>query len=275
MSNFFAGGALKGLGGLLMGKSGLGPSINLFNTLSLQQQQMLNNAIGLGQLGINKVGASFDKARAGVNQAKGAATTEARDAGVQAAGAASNNAVSRGITNTSTIPAVSRGIGSDLAKHIAWLDSQASSALGGLDVAEGQSLNAGYNNLGQLYTQFGQNNAALASPIMAQLAQGQPGILGPLATFGGLAMASDPRLKKEIEFEGMAYTHGGVAFPTYSFEYKDPNLPGRYLGVMSTDVKQLPGVVTRAKSGFDTVDYLRLYELTGFQFKKLEERVTA
>ncbi len=265
---------IKDVKNTLFGKSGLGPSINLFNRLSLQQQQMLNNAVGLGQLGINKVGASFDKARVGVQQAKGAAKTEARDVATQAAGAASNAAVSRGITNTSTVPAISRGIGSDLAKHIAWIDAKSAEALGGLDVAEGQATSAGYNNLGQLFTQFGQSNAMLASPIMQQLAQGQPGILGPLLNFGGMAaIASDPRLKKDVEFEGMVHTHAGDAIPTYSFGYKDPNLPGRYLGVMSTDVKKLPGVVRRAKSGYDTVDYLRLYELTGFQFKKLEDKV--
>lgn len=266
-----------GLKDVLFGQSGVGPSIKLFNQLSLQQSQMLNNALGLQSLGLNRVGASFDKARTGINQAKGVAQTEAKDMATQAAGAASNSNVSRGITNTSTVPAISRGIGSDLAKHLAWIDANASQALGGLDVAQGQALNQGYQNMGQLFTQFGQNNAALAGPLMAQIAAGQPGILGPLLNAGatGLAAHSDPRLKKDIEFEGMVHTHSGEAIPTYSFAYKDPNLPGRYIGVMSTDVRKLKGVVKKSPSGYDMVDYLKLYELTGFSFKKLQDPVPA
>ena len=42
---------------------------------------------------------------------------------------------------------------------------------------------------------------------------------------------------------------------------------------MSTDVRKFKGLVKRAKSGYDTVDYLKLYDLTGFSFKKLEEKV--
>jgi hypothetical protein len=295
MGNFFS-----DLGGTLMGQSGIGPSISLFNKLSLQQQQMLNKALGMQQLGINQIQGGFDAARKGVNQAKGAAKTEAKDSGAQAYGAAANSAVSRGLTNTSSLDAVNRGIGSDLAKHMAWIDAQAGQQLGALDVGQAQALNQGYGQMGQLYSQFGQQNAALAGPLMQQLAQGQPGILGPLlgaagtyfglagmgggagagagwgagagAAAGGAAAFSDPRLKKEVEFEGMVHVKvTNEAIPTYSFEYKDPNMPGRYLGVMSTDVEHLPGIVHKGKGGFASVDYLKLYDLTGFSFRKIRE----
>lgn len=267
------GGLLGGVGKVLFGQSGVGPSINLFNKLSLQQQQMLNNAVGLGQLGINQIQGGFDKARTAVTQAKGVATTDAKDAATQAYGATANSAVSRGLTNTSTLDAANRGVGSDLAKHIAWIDANAGQQTGALDIGQANAMNQGYQGLGQLYTQFGQNNAALAGPLMAQIGQGQPGILGPLLQTGGMMAAmSDPRLKKNIEFEGMIHTKDGKSIPTYTFEYKDPNLPGRYHGVMSTDVKMLKGVVKREKTGYDSVDYLKLYDLTGFTFKKLGEK---
>ena len=287
------------LGDLLFGKSGIGPSINLFNKLSLQQQQMLNKAVGFQQLGLNQIGGAYGQARAAVQQSKGAAKTEARDAGTQAYGATANSAVSRGLTNTSSLDAANRGIGSDLAKHMAWIDAQAGQALGSLDIAQAGQLNQGYGQMGNLYTMFGQQNAAMAGPLMQQLAQGQPGILGPLlgaagtyfgmqgmgggggaaaggispgaagAMAGGMAFPSDPRLKKNISFEGMLEVYETKEkIPVFSYHYKHPELPDRYLGVMAPDVKHL-GVVSKSPSGYFQVDYKKLEKLTGFRFRKL------
>lgn len=178
-----------GMKDLLLGTSGVGPSINLFNKLSAQQQQMLNRAVGLQQLGINGLQGGFDKARTAATQAAGAAKQQSRDMATQALGATKNSAIGRGLFNTSTFDAANRGIGSDLMRHLASIDAMTSQQLGALDTAQAGAQAAGYGQMGNLYTQFGQNQAALAGPLFGAIGQGTPGILGPLLGMGGMAIA--------------------------------------------------------------------------------------
>jgi len=181
-------GAAKGLGGLLMGQSGAGAQMGLFNKLSAQQQQMLNKAVGFQQLGMNGIQGGFDQARTGVKQASGVAKQQSRDIATSALGATQNSAVGRGLMNTSTFDAANRGIGSDLMRHLASIDAMTSGQLGQLDTQQAGAMAAGYSQLGNLYTQFGQNQNALAQPLMQTLGQGTPGLLGPLLQIGGMAM---------------------------------------------------------------------------------------
>lgn len=263
----------------LFGAKQTGPNfsqaINLFNTLSLQQQQMLNKAVAFNQLGINKLSGAFDRARTGVKQSAGVSKQGVREQSTQALAGAQNSAVSRGLYNTSTFDAASRGIGSDLAKHLAWIDSQESNALGQLDTAQAGAEAAGYGHLGSLFSQFGANQAALAGPLFQGMvgagAKGgsKGGGLGDvLGAVGGIAsIFSDPRLKKNAVVVGTL----SRGIPIYQYEYTDPSLPGLYEGVMAPDVEHL-GVVSVSPAGYKMVDYEKLRRLTGFEFKKISDQ---
>lgn len=261
---------------LLFGTSGAGPSVNLFNQLSLQQQQMLNQALGLAQVGYGQIAGGFAGARSAAKQAKGEAKADVRSAATQTGAAVTNSAVSRGTSGVSTSEAALRGVGSDLARHLAWIDTRAGDVLGDIDIQEAMAKMQGLNLQGNLFTQFGAQNADLARSLFPVVGQGSPGILGPVLGAAGMAggfgkLFSDPRLKKNVEFECMIHGPTIGRVPVYSFEYKDPNLPGRFLGVMSSDVRRIPGVVSKNKDGYESVDYLLLHDLTGFSFKRLEE----
>lgn len=173
------------LGHLLFGQSGAGASINLFNKLSMQQQQMLNQAVGFQQLGINQLGGAFDQASKAATQQAGAAKQESRDIATSALGASQNSAIGRGLFNTSTFDAVNRGIGSDLMRHLSMIDAMAGQQQGQIAMARGNALNQAYGQMGGLYSAFGQNQAALAQPLFGVVGQGQPGILGPLIGAAG------------------------------------------------------------------------------------------
>jgi hypothetical protein len=80
---------------------------------------------------------------------------------------------------------------------------------------------------------------------------------------------SDPRLKKNAIVVGVVKLVDG-AIPVYEYEYKDPQIPGIYRGVMAPDVEHL-GVVHVSKSGFKYVDYMKLEDLTGITFRKVGE----
>lgn len=80
---------------------------------------------------------------------------------------------------------------------------------------------------------------------------------------------SDPRLKKNAIVVGVVKLVDG-AIPVYEYEYKDPQIPGIYRGVMAPDVEHL-GVVGVSKSGFKYVDYMKLEDLTGITFRKVGE----
>lgn len=179
-----------GLGNLLFGQSGAGPSLALFNKLSMQQQQMLNKAVGFQQLGINGLQGGFDQARTATTQASGVAKQQSRDIATSALGAAQNSAVSRGLGNTSTFDAVNRGIGSDLMRHLAGIDAMTSQQLGGLDIQQAGAKAAAYGQMGNLYSQFGQSQNALGSQLMGIVGQNRPGILGPLLSMAGMAMGA-------------------------------------------------------------------------------------
>lgn len=176
------------VGNLLFGQSGAGPAINLFNKLSQQQQQMLNRSVGFQQLGINALQRGYGQARAGVNQASGAAKQESRDIATAALGSAQNSAVSRGLFNTSTYDAVNRGIGSDLMRHLASIDAMTGQQLGALDTAQAGGLAAGYGQMGNLFQQFGAQQTALGGGLMGIVGQPTPGILGPLLQGAGMGL---------------------------------------------------------------------------------------
>lgn len=182
------GGAFGGLGGLLMGQSGAGPAINLFNKLSLQQQQMMNKSAGFQQLGINALQRGYGQARTAATQAGGQAKQESRDIATQALGGAQNSAVSRGLFNTSTFDAASRGIGSDLMRHLASIDAMTSQQLGNIDMAQAGGLAAGYGQMGSLFGQYAQQQNQMGMGLMGVVGQPTQGILGPLLQMGGMAM---------------------------------------------------------------------------------------
>ena len=93
--------------------------------------------------------------------------------------------------------------------------------------------------------------------------------LGATGTVLG-GIFSDPRLKKNIDFHGMLHVRGREV-PVYDFNYVWDTLPGRYRGVMAPDVEWL-GVVTVSPSGWKTVDYVKLHDLTGFSFTRLDKK---
>lgn len=173
------------LGNLLFGQSGAGPAINLFNKLSMQQQQMLNKSVGFQQLGINGLQQGFQGARTAATQASGVAKQESRDIATQALGSASNSAVSRGLYNTSTFDAASRGIGADLMRHLASIDAMTSQQLGQIDMSQAGSMAAGYGQMGNLYQQFAQQQNQMGMGLMGIVGQQQQGILGPLLGAAG------------------------------------------------------------------------------------------
>lgn len=179
----FGGGGLKDL---MLGTSGVGPSLALFNKLSAQQQMMLNKAVGYQQLGMNGLATGFNQARTATQQQAGVAKQQSRDIATQALGSAQGSAVSRGLTNTSTFDAANRGIGSDLMRHLASIDAMTSQQLGQIDMSQAVAMAAGYGQMGNLFTQFGQNQNALAAPLFGVMGQGTPGILGPLLQVGGM-----------------------------------------------------------------------------------------
>lgn len=171
-----------------------GQAINLFNTLSQQQHQMLNKAVAFNQLGINKIAGGFGTAKTGVKQAAGATRQAARDQAQKSMASAQSSAISRGIYNTSTFDAANRGIGSDLAKHLAWIDAQESGTIGGLETAQAGAEASGYAHIGQLFNQFGANQAAMAGPLFQGMTQAgaqgtkKGGGLGDiLGAIGGIA----------------------------------------------------------------------------------------
>jgi len=175
---------------LLLGTSGAGPAINLFNKLSQQQQQMLNRAVGFQQLGMNSLQRGFDSSRTAAKQASGVAKQESRDIATQALVGAQNSAVSRGLFNTSTFDAANRGIGADLMRHLASIDAMTSQQLGGIDAAQAGSMAAGYGQMGNLFSQFGQNQAQMGMGLMGIVGQPTQGILGPLLNMGGMALGA-------------------------------------------------------------------------------------
>lgn len=182
------GGGLGGLKELMLGP-GLKPSYSLFNKISQQQQFANNKAAGYQTLGLNALARGFGNARTGVKQGSGVAKGEARDVAEQQQGAVQNSLVGRGLYGTNALESASRGIGSDLAKHLAWIDASTSDALGGIDMAEASALNQGYGGLASLATGFGEQQTALGGMLFPTLGN-QQGLLGPLLGVAGKAIGA-------------------------------------------------------------------------------------
>jgi hypothetical protein len=105
-------------------------------------------------------------------------------------------------------------------------------------------------NINNAYNQqLGIYNSQLAG--QNSLSSGLFGLGGSLGA-AGLMKYCDRRLKTNIERIGE--TKGGV--PVYRYKYRGSDHV--HMGVMSDEVKHIPGAVVRMPGGFDAVDYSRI-----------------
>jgi hypothetical protein len=176
-----------------------------------------------------------------------------------------------------------QGLSQDVAQRMI-----AENRIGGLqNLAASRAQYAGELNTGlaQLAKGTGTELAGLSSQEAALMANYQAALKGAQATnrasssgsvaqgigtaIGAAVGLSDPRLKKNVEFVGMLHVRGRQ-IPVFDYNYTLAELPGRYRGVMAPDVEFL-GVVSVSPAGWKQVDYMALWELTGFSFMRLDK----
>lgn len=171
-----------GLQSLLLGP-GLGPTYAHFNKISALQQFQANKANAYQTMGLNALARGFGKAKTAVSQGAGVAKQSVQDVAQKTGAAAQENRIGRGLYGTNALESANRGIGSDLAKHLAWIDAQAGEALGGLETEEASAMAHGYGGLASLAQGFGEQQTALGASLFPYLQQ--QGLLGPLLGIGG------------------------------------------------------------------------------------------
>lgn len=281
LSNIY-GEAGTGLGGLLGGLfAGKGPNLDaatgLYNQLAQNQQQNYIKAQGFQNLGLQALMQGYGTAAKGISAGASSAKMDANAVGQQAQAANQQSAVNRGVYNTSTFDMGSRGISSDLARHLAAIDTATQQAQGQLETQKAGAVANSYAGMAGLASNSSNQQASLFGPMAGLYgdmfkAQSQAhsasasGFGQTLGAIGGLAsLFSDRRLKKNIKH--IETTEDGMR--VYEFEYKDVALPGKYRGVMADEVQHMPGIVSEGAGGFLTVDYYALSKRTGVMFSKV------
>lgn len=279
-SNIFgtAGAGLGGLlGGLLAGKGpNLDAATSLYNQLAQSQQQNYIKAQGFQNLGLQALMKGYGTASKGIAAGGASAKTDARAVGDQAQAANQQSAINRGVYNTSTFDMGSRGISSDLARHLAAIDAATQQAQGGLEMQKAGAVANSYAGMAGLASNSSNQQANLFGPmagLYGQMFQAQnkahsdsaSGLGSTLGEIAGLAsLFSDRRLKKNIKH---VETRDGMRI--YEYEYLDAALPGTYRGVMADEVQHMPGIVSEGAGGYLTVDYYALSKRTGVMFSKV------
>jgi hypothetical protein len=265
----------KGVGGIKDLLFGTPPNIdaltNLFNQLSQGQQQQYLKAQGFQNLGLQSLMKGYGAASKGIAAGASSSKMDANAVGQQAQAANQQSAINRGVYNTSTFDMGSRGISSDLARHLASIDAATQQAQGALDVSKANAIAGSYAGSAGLASNLSNQQASLFGPMAGaygQLlqAQGQNHGLagGILGAVGGIL--SDRRLKKNIRH--VETVRSGLHI--YEFEYTDSDaLPGRYRGVMADEVEHMKGIVSVSPTGYKMVDYVALSKRTGIRFQKV------
>lgn len=110
---------------------------------------------------------------------------------------------------------------------------------------------------------LGLGSLAAGSSLAAPAAGAAAGGGGLLASLGPLAALSDKELKKEIEKTGHTTKDFLNALKAYTYEYKNPDMPGagkgRHMGVMAQDLEKAgpigKSMVKETPNGTKMVDY--------------------
>lgn len=230
------------------------------------------------------ISGSYESARSGALQAKGAARQGAVNEGKQQTGAAQQSMAQRGMFNTTVMDNAKAGISSAVTQNLAQIEAATSQVLGGLDIAEGQAM----ANVGQMQMDvaqqnamdlfslvsgvsgFGPHNRSLFTPGSAwgMAEDNSPGgfekVMAGLTSLGGLGMGlgamgiSDRRLKKNVKilFEGKPNV--------VQWEWNDDakrlfNLEGTQIGYIAQDVQEyFPDAVSVGEDGYLRIDYSKV-----------------
>lgn len=164
----------------------LDPATSLFNQVSQGQAQQNIKAQGFQNLGLQALMQGFDKAGKGIQAGASSAKMDANAAGQQAQAANQQSAINRGVYNTSVYDMGSRGVSSDLARHLASIDAATQQAMGQLETQKAGAIAGSYAGSAGLASNLSAQQTALANPMFGSYGQFFGAQANNHGAFGGL-----------------------------------------------------------------------------------------